>query len=135
MNLLLNPDDAADGAPEPLSTAPEPPEEWSDSARVTWTEVTEERRDLSAAELAALAHACALETAADALDAVAREAGYVAVGSTGQPVAHPATVESRLARSAAATILSRLVPPAKGGAMTNSQRGQAAARARWGGGR
>jgi hypothetical protein len=108
------------------------PEDWTDGARETFRAVFEERPDLSAAEVATLTHACALESAADRLDEVARAAGYVAAGSTGQVVAHPAAVESRRARTAASSILARLVGPSRGGgALTNSERGRAAARARW----
>lgn len=118
------------------STAPagdDFPRAWSTTARETFEGVTAERPDLSAAELASLWHACSLEAAADALDQRAAADGFVATGSTGQLVAHPAAQEARLARTAAAAILARLVPPGRGGAMTSSQRGQAAARARWGG--
>jgi hypothetical protein len=107
------------------------PASWSQNARDTYDAVTEERPDLSAADLAALYHACRLESTADALDVVAAAAaGYVATGSTGQVVAHPATVEARLARTAAASILQKLRPPAAHG--TPTERAQRAARARWG---
>ena len=109
------------------------PAEWTDSARETFEAVYRERPEMSAAEVAALWQACALESAADRLDEIARDANMTATGSTGQTIVHPAVAEARMARTQAAAILARLVPPAKGGAMTNSQRGQAAARARWGG--
>ncbi len=108
---------------------PDLPPAWSQGARDTFEAVTDERPDLSAAELAALYHACALESAADALDAVAADAGYVTTGSVGQVVVHPATVESRLARTAAAAILAKLRPPAAHGSPI--ERAQRAARARW----
>lgn len=109
------------------------PEEWSASARETFLAVLEERRDLTAAELAALWQAAALESNADALEAVAREQGLTTAGSQGQTVVHPALQEARHARVQAATILARLTSPLRsGGAMTNSERGRLAARARWG---
>lgn len=108
------------------------PSTWSDGARETFEAVSGERPDLSAADNAALWHACALESAADALDAVAAAAGYVAKGSAGQVVAHPAAVEARLARTAAAAIMSRLAPPTgRMGSQFDSTRGRDAARARW----
>lgn len=73
-----------------------------------FAEVLNERPDRSGADLGALEHACELTTAADALSAVAREAGHVSAGSTGQTVVHPAAIESRPARTASARILARL---------------------------
>jgi hypothetical protein len=86
------------------------PEHWTSSARDLFAEVLSERPDISGADLGSLEQACELSTAAEALAAVAREAGYVSTGSTGQIVAHPAGIEARLARTAAATILARLAP-------------------------
>ena len=108
------------------------PAHWSPAARDAVDEVLDVRADLSGADLAALSQAAELITAADGLDEVAREAGYVSTGSTGQVIAHPAAVEARLSRTAAATILARLaVPGSASGALTSSQRGRAAAAARW----
>lgn len=106
------------------------PEHWSQGAQDTYLNVLEQRPDLAGAEYAALEQAVELITAADALDVAARAAGMVATGSTGQVVVHPAAIEARLARTAAAQILARLAP-AGAGAKTNSQRGRDAARARW----
>ncbi|MEV7648019.1 hypothetical protein [Arthrobacter sp. NPDC089319] len=106
------------------------PQHWTNAARDTWDNVLDERPDLAGAELSALEQACNLIAAADNLDGVAREASYVAQGSQGQTIVHPATVEARLARTAAAQILARLVA-ATSGAKTPSQRGRDAARARW----
>lgn len=107
------------------------PPDWTDSARETFEAIYTERPDMSAAEVAALWHAAALESTAEHLEAIARADGYTATGSMGQTIVHPAVAEARLCRSQSAAILARLVPSARGGAMTNSQRGQAAARARW----
>lgn len=104
------------------------PASWTTGARETFAAVTEERPDLTAAEVAELFHACALESAAERLDAVALAAGMVARGSTGQPCVHPAAIEARLARTAAAQILGRLHKPAHG---SPSERARRAARARW----
>lgn len=117
-------------APDASAQAPDLPEDWTSSASGTFEAILEERPDLSATEEAALWEACCLISAADRLDEVARAAGYVSTGSTGQVVAHPAVVEARLARTAAATILARLVPT-KAGAKTDTERARAAARARW----
>lgn len=116
----LDPEDVLDGWTLP--------DHWTGSARETFAEVLTERPDLSGADLGALEQACHLIATAEALDAVARAAGYVATGSTGQVVAHPATVEARLARTSTATILARLSPAV---ASNRSIRARAAARARW----
>lgn len=105
------------------------PAEWTDNARETFLGVSEELGGaMTAAQSGALWHAAALESAADRLDAVAAEAGYVSRGSTGQVVAHPAAVEARLARTSAAQILGRLAPAATG---SPTERARRAARARW----
>jgi hypothetical protein len=118
------------------SRAPAPdewelPESWTPGARDLFLGVIEQRPELAGAELASLEQAAALHSAADRLDEVALAAGMIATGSTGQIIAHPAAVEGRLARTAVAQILARLVAPSAG-AKTNSQRGREAARARWG---
>lgn len=86
------------------------PDYWTDSARDLFAEVLAERPDLAGADLGALEGACALVSAADRLGEVARAEGMIATGSAGQTVAHPAAVEERLSRSAAASILARLSP-------------------------
>jgi hypothetical protein len=116
--------------PAPDADAEALPDHWSSGAQDTYENVLAQRPDLAGAEYSALEQAVELITAADALDAAARAAGMIATGSTGQVVVHPAAIEARLARTAAAQILARLVP-AGTGAQTNSQRGRAAARARW----
>lgn len=111
-------------------TADDLPTHWSDAARDSVGEVLEVRPDLSGADLAALREVGELLTDADALAAVARAAGYIATGSTGQTVVHPATTAALHHRDAASRILARLVAPTSG-AETASQRGRRAARARW----
>jgi hypothetical protein len=108
------------------------PDHWSDAARDAVAEVLDVRPDLDGADLASLREAAELITAADALAAVARAVGYVATGSTGQTVTHPAQVESRLCRTAAASVLARLTAPAAGGAETLSQRQRRLAQKRHG---
>lgn len=105
------------------------PARWPARARDLFTEVLEESPDLAGAALGSLFQACDLVATAEALDAVAEAAGYVSTGSTGQIVAHPATIESRLARTAAAVILKGLRPDAAG---RRSQHGRNAAHARHG---
>lgn len=109
---------------------PQFPDHWSADARDLYDEVLAERPDLKGAEHGALIHACELTAAADALAGVAREAGFMAPGSRQQPRLHAATVEARLSRTAAATILARIVPT-KGARATEKAR--AAARTRWAG--
>lgn len=117
-------------APKPASEpADDLPATWTAGARDTFLAVTEERDDLSSAELAALFHACALENAAERLDEVALAAGMVSRGSTGQEVIHPGVVEARLARTAAAAILARLHRPTA--ETPASARAARAAAARW----
>jgi phage terminase small subunit len=121
--------------PPPEEPNDDLPSHWSEGAVNTWKAVLEERNDMAAAELAALWTACELITTAEALEASVRDALFVP-GSAGQMVLNPAAAEARQARSVIATVMNRLVgPSAKQGAMTNSQRGQMAARARWSGSR
>lgn len=107
------------------------PEHWSPAARDLVENVLDARPDLDGREFEALVQAATLTTTADALDDVARAAGYMTTGSQGQPVAHPATVESRLARTAVAQIMARLTPTQTTGALTATERARSAARARW----
>ena len=106
------------------------PNEWTDAARDLFLGVIDERPDLAGAELASLEQAAALTSAADTLDTVARAAGMIATGSTGQVIVHPAAVESRLNRTSAAQILARLVLP-KVASTAASRRGRRAAESRW----
>lgn len=114
-----------------LNPEPEPDPSWTDSAAGTFRTVLAARSDLDGADFSSLWQAASLESAADRLDAVALAAGMLSTGSSGQVVAHPAAVEARLSRSAAAGILARLVSSSPGGSRTDSERGRAAARARW----
>lgn len=120
----------------PLSEAM--PDNWSTNARETVATISEEfGEQMSSAEVAELMQAAALESSADELEAVARAAGYIATGSTGQIVVHPATQEARLARTAAATIYARLHRGAATQAAAKtaaSERAARAALARWGAG-
>ena len=104
------------------------PDEWTEGAKETFLGIMEERPELSSAEVSQLWQACALESAADALDTVARAAGMTAKGSTGQVVAHPAAVEARHCRTSAAAIFARLVPH---DASPRSAGARNAARSRW----
>lgn len=125
-----------------LTPAPEPadddvlegfdlPVTWTTNAIETFREVLAARPDLSGPELSALEHACQLQSVADHLDDVARGAAYVATGSQGQEILHPAVAEARLTRTAAAAILARLTVTS-GRVQTSTERARAAARARWG---
>lgn len=84
----------------------------------------------------ALLQAAELISTADRLDEVARAADYMATGSQGQKVLHPAVAESRQARAAAAATITRLRPKQQGGAtrFAPGAGGSAsrAAAARWG---
>lgn len=86
------------------------PDHFSDAAVDAVHNVLSQRPDLAGGDVGALEQAGELITLADALGAVARLAGYIATGSTGQVVTHPAVTEARLARTAAAAILGRLTP-------------------------
>ena len=108
------------------------PPHWSPTAREAVENVLNARPDLSGADAAALDQVAELITSAEALEAVARAAGYVAKGSMGQAIAHPCGVEARLARTSAATILARLVDPAQRSAAL-AARGRAGARSLHGG--
>lgn len=118
-------------APVPApAEAPIYPDHWTAAGRDAFDEVFSERPDLAGAAFASLVQACELITTADALDAVARTAGLVATGSTGQTVVHPGTVEARLARTAASAILGRIAPGGSG-VMGSPERSRHAARQRW----
>lgn len=111
----------------------EVPDHWTTDAVDLFEAVVEERSGvLSGEDLSSLVHAAELTTTADRLDAVARSADYVATGSTGQVVVHPAVPESRQARTAASKILTALArrheEPAHG---SPSERARRAARVRW----
>lgn len=106
------------------------PTSWTDSAVDTFREVLTSRPDLAGPELSALEHACQLQTVAEHLDGVARDAAYAATGSQGQEILHPAVSEARLTRTAAAQILARLTVTSSR-TQTSSERARSAARARW----
>ncbi|EWS99564.1 hypothetical protein N865_02060 [Intrasporangium oryzae NRRL B-24470] len=121
------PDDADDGVLDGFDL----PETWTASAVDTFREILTARPDLAGAELSALEQACSLITTADHLADVARDAAYVATGSQGQEILHPAVAEARLTRTAAAQILARLTVTSSR-VQTSSERARSAARARWG---
>lgn len=107
------------------------PDEWSDSAKETHAAVFEDHPDLDVTALAALHHACSLESVADMLDAQVREDGTMILGSTGQRVLHPGIAEARLARAAAVAALKALgIAPGQSPA---SAAGAALAGKRWNG--
>lgn len=99
-----------------LTASPDPldgwslPEWWTSAARDLFAEVLQERPEIAGADLGALESACGLVSNADRLGEIARGAGMIAQGSTGQTVVHPAVIEERLTRASAATILARLAP-------------------------
>jgi len=104
---------------------------WSPNAVEAFREVLTVRPDIAGPELVALDQAATLITTAEALEQIAREASYVATGVKGQTVVHPAVPEARQSRVAAAQIMARLTVVVAGPRMTNSERGRAAAAARW----
>lgn len=107
------------------------PDHWSTDAVDLFETVAEERPSLTGEDVASLVHACELTTTADRLDEVARRAEFVATGSTGQEILHPAVAESRQARAAAARILAALRPVDGAEHGTPSERARRAANARW----
>jgi hypothetical protein len=86
------------------------PEHWTPSAVDAATNVLTARPDLDGGELSALIEACEMVTLADRLAKVAADAEYVASGSAGQTVLHPAVAEQRLARTAASNVFRALAP-------------------------
>jgi len=86
------------------------PEHWTPSAVDAATNVLTARPDLDGGELSALIEACEMVTLADRLAQVAADAGYLASGSAGQTVLHPAVAEQRLARTAASNVFRALAP-------------------------
>ena len=119
--------EATASAPDIDPEAWDLPSRWPPRARDLFLEVVDETPDLAGAALGSLFQAADLVATAEALEVVAAEAGYVSTGSAGQIVAHPATVEARLARTAAANILKTLRPDAPG---RRSAHARAAVRAR-----
>lgn len=107
------------------------PDRWHADALDAAREVLSERPDLAGPELVALESACNLLDTASRLEEIARAADFVGIGASGQQVCHFAVGEARLARVQSAAILHRLTVLTSGPAMTNSQRGRAAAQARW----
>ena len=88
------------------------PEHLSEEARDLVSGVLEDLTDAGeepdAYLWAAVLQAAELISTADRLDAVARAADYVAQGSQGQEVLHPAVQEARQARTAAAKTITAL---------------------------
>lgn len=124
-DLTAVPEGAAPTEPEDLPT------HWSPDAVGTVLAILDASPDLSPAEVSQLWQVGQLETTADELDQLARDAGYLAKGSAGQDVVHPAVTAAISARSTAARILARLVPSAEGARMTRREVGRHAAAARW----
>ncbi|MFL0357832.1 hypothetical protein [Curtobacterium flaccumfaciens] len=86
------------------------PQHYTDAARDAVHNVLKARPDLDGGDVGALEQAGELISLADGLADVARAAGLVSTGSTGQVTVHPAVTEARLARTAAAAILAKLNP-------------------------
>lgn len=107
------------------------PAHWGPAAVDAFREVLTVRGDLEGAELVALEQAASLIDNAERLEVIARAADWTAIGSQGQPVLHWAAQEIRQCRQNAATVMHRLVRVEVGPRMTTSERGRAAAQARW----
>lgn len=103
---------------------------WPDSVAAVFDEINKEST-LSAVEAARLYAACDMLAHAVALDAIVRESGPMATGSTGNDIVSPAIVEARQLRTAAAAIIGSLGASGRGG-KTSSTSARTAARQRWG---
>lgn len=110
-----------------------PPEGLGEAGSALWADVLAVYV-LDPAELAMLREACRLVDELERLVVALRDAEVTAAGSTGQVRAHPLLDEVRKHRAAFAAALAALRLPVDGervGRATASERGSAAARARW----
>jgi hypothetical protein len=113
------------------------PEHLSDAGATLWEAVTSgipEGFELDDRETAQLDLAARQADDLARLEAVISEEGATAVGSTGQPVVHPAIGEARQGRLAISRLLGVLDLADEDGDVGTaaSRRGRRAARARWG---
>ncbi|WP_349426860.1 hypothetical protein [Microbacterium sp. LWS13-1.2] len=108
-----------------MTTITDHPSHWPEAVVDTYDGTLDLLPELAGPAFASLVEACELLATAYALDEVATAAGHTSTGSMGQVVLHPAVTEARLVRTAAASILSKLVPP--------TSRAQRMARGRHGG--
>ena len=115
-------------------TTPRPPSSLGRSGRALWRQVVD-AYTLEAHEERLLAQACATADTIDQLHAVINEEGVTSVGSTGQPVVHPAVQECRQQRLALARLLGAIaLPDVDGGRTTltgHQARSRAGHRTRW----
>jgi hypothetical protein len=100
------------------------PPGWGQHSIDTYEAVLAEVPGLAGAGHSALVTACDMLGDAERLADLAAEAGMLSTGAAGQIVTHPAAIEARLARTAAAGILARLAP-------AKATTKQAAASQRW----
>jgi pyruvate/2-oxoglutarate dehydrogenase complex dihydrolipoamide acyltransferase (E2) component len=119
------------------AAAPDEPKGLGEEGRALWSSVVTGLPagwEFDERETAILTLAARQADDLAALQAVIAREGPIAVGSTGQPVVHPAVAEARQARLAIGRLLGQLGVPDEAGSRGTaaSMRGQRAARARWG---
>jgi hypothetical protein len=105
------------------------PDHWSEEAVAAAEVILDESPDLSGAAWALLMSIGEQLTAAAAQEEIARAAGWVTTGSTGQIVAHPSAIAAHSARTAANAMIARLIRTDD--KASRSQLGRSLARARW----
>lgn len=113
------------------------PAHWSQEAVDAFEETLDglpEGTDLQGPAWAVLVSIAELLTVASALEEQARAANYLATGSAGQVVTHPAVDSARAARVSATQLLARLIPAAApdDGKRSRSDAARSLARKRWG---
>lgn len=112
---------------------PGPPSRLAAAGRRLWRDTTADY-DFAAHELSLLEAACATLDAIRVLERQVADDGPMLVGSTGQPVLHPAVAEARQQRLALARLVAQLaLPDEDGGAVESPQttRAREAAQSRW----
>lgn len=113
-------------------TASKPPAELGKDGRALWRRVTSDVPadwELDSRDLTSLAVACHATDRAMQLEKCVSADGPMVVGSTGQPVVHPAIAEIRQQRALAAQLVGKVEvepPAAKTGGMNRRQRSQLA---------
>lgn len=113
---------------------PRPPSRLGKAGRRLWRAV-HQQYDMEQHEVELLSEACRTLDVIGDLDQVLAEAGPTTVGSTGQPVVHPALQEARLQRALLAKLLGQLGLPDVDGSSTaltgHQSRSRVGHKARW----
>lgn len=115
------------------ATPPRPPTGLRPAGRRLWKAVTSSY-ELEVHELEVLAMACQQADVVEGLESLVAVDGYMAIGSKGQTIVHPALSEARQGRVVLGRLIAQLALPADAAdvpASVRSERARRAADARW----